>query len=733
MNNRLFGLGCGLIVAAAVLMAPLLSPRANQRADYNTQSETPSNSGNAQLDEVLVAQCGSACTAADNGLGTVDLPAPCSYLAPGDAMYMINGLPLGSQVECDPEICCYLNILRSPGGVLGGEIQTFDGKLSLMMSGTGALAGYTRSLSINIQSETHSGPRTPATSPQSFPADWQRLQGQLTPGDPDFDLLRITAGSAFGMPSPGHTTLRSMGGGNWAVESFFDIEYRIDFIGAPGGPFGGMSGSTTGTIRMSQGGNLWQPGDRHKMHFPQLPDESGWDVRSTQPVVLGDDWRCSETGWVKDIHFWGSWLHGVQGQIISFNVKILSDIPAGPVQPFSHPGDLLWERDVTNFDCTSITTPLTAEGWYETNTGFFAHPDHIEYFQYDITLAQPDWFHQTIGTIYWLCITAKIEDTVTTQWGWKSSVEHFNDDAVWAVTTATGVPCNAPDNGGGTVDLPADCPYGSNETMNIINGLPPGTTIESNPQLGNYLNVTRSPGGSLGGEVQQGNAMLKLAMSGTGGLLGYNRLINMQMNFETHTAPRTPGTSPQSFAADMFTLQGQIAGDPDFDLLRITAGTGFSMPSPGHTTLTSIGGGSWAVESFFDIEYRIDFIGAPGGPLAGRSGSTTATIRIKQGGAVPFSWLDIHEPPGFTQSLDLAFVITGSCCVGIRGDCNNDGADANILDLTFLVDRIFRGGPPAVCAGEADVNGDGASSNILDLTYLVDRIFRGGPPPGPCL
>jgi hypothetical protein len=79
------------------------------------------------------------------------------------------------------------------------------------------------------------------------------IQGQLPPGDPDFDLLRITAGSSFGMPSPGHTTLTQLPGSNWSVDSFFDITYRIDFIGAPGGPFGGMSGSTTGTIRMQCG------------------------------------------------------------------------------------------------------------------------------------------------------------------------------------------------------------------------------------------------------------------------------------------------------------------------------------------------------------------------------------------------------------------------------------------------------------------------------------------------
>ncbi len=74
-----------------------------------------------------------------------------------------------------------------------------------------------------------------------------------------------------------------------------------------------------------------------------------------------------------------------------------------------------------------------------------------------------------------------------------------------------------------------------------------------------------------------------------------------------------------------------------------------------------------------------------------------------------------------------------TCCFDNLGDVNDDGTDANILDLTYLVDRIFRGGPPAYCDGEADLNGDSSAANILDLTFLVDRIFRGGPAPGPCL
>jgi len=73
------------------------------------------------------------------------------------------------------------------------------------------------------------------------------------------------------------------------------------------------------------------------------------------------------------------------------------------------------------------------------------------------------------------------------------------------------------------------------------------------------------------------------------------------------------------------------------------------------------------------------------------------------------------------------------CCVGISGDVNGDGPDANILDLTHIVDFIFRGsGDSGGCPNESDVNSDGDSSDILDLTYLVDVIFRGGPVPPAC-
>ena len=93
---------------------------------------------------------------------------------------------------------------------------------------------------------------------------------------------------------------------------------------------------------------------------------------------------------------------------------------------------------------------------------------------------------------------------------------------------------------------------------------------------------------------------------------------------------------------------------------------------------------------------------------------------------------DLAVANAFSDNVSVLMNLGPPCCVGNRGDLNGDGDDANILDLTFAVDRIFRGGPASVCPEEADINADGTPHDILDLTFLVDRIFRGGPAPGGC-
>jgi hypothetical protein len=179
----------------------------------------------------------------------------------------------------------------------------------------------------------------------------------------------------------------------------------------------------------------WEPGQPHKMHYPQLPNPAGWDVNATQPVVLADDWQCSETGWVKDIHFWGSWLHGMDGQVVQFVLSIHEDIPANPPSiPYSRPGATLWEKEIPAIAPTVIVRgPFSGpEGWYDPMSGLVLPNDHETYYQYNVFLPDSLWFWQKEGKIYWLNISAIVVGPVGVQWGWKSTLNHWNDDGVWA-------------------------------------------------------------------------------------------------------------------------------------------------------------------------------------------------------------------------------------------------------------------------------------------------------------
>lgn len=165
----------------------------------------------------------------------------------------------------------------------------------------------------------------------------------------------------------------------------------------------------------------WDPDDGHKMHFPQMPDPNGWDVHATAPIELADDWRCSETGYVKDIHFWGSWLGDDKGVITSFNIAIYTNNPGPP----SKPKDLKWEREIV--DWVERDPDYGDQGWYWPENDEYLYHDHQLYYQYNVFLEEP-WFLQEEGTIYWLVISANVARGT---WGWKSSKNHYMDDAVW--------------------------------------------------------------------------------------------------------------------------------------------------------------------------------------------------------------------------------------------------------------------------------------------------------------
>jgi hypothetical protein len=180
----------------------------------------------------------------------------------------------------------------------------------------------------------------------------------------------------------------------------------------------------------------WAQGDPYKMHYPQLPDASptGWDVLSSGKCAdslcrVADDFRCTETGWVKDIHFWGSWKGNMVGQISHFRLEVFKDVPG---LPFSKPGQRLWWYDAPISDIHIETLSAPAEGWWDPCGGVTLPNNHQAYYQYNVTIPQARWFCQEYGQIYWLGVYACVADTAT-KWGWKTSrlADHFMDDGVY--------------------------------------------------------------------------------------------------------------------------------------------------------------------------------------------------------------------------------------------------------------------------------------------------------------
>jgi len=65
---------------------------------------------------------------------------------------------------------------------------------------------------------------------------------------------------------------------------------------------------------------------------------------------------------------------------------------------------------------------------------------------------------------------------------------------------------------------------------------------------------------------------------------------------------------------------------------------------------------------------------------------------------------------------------------GIAGDvdCN---CNYNLLDITYLVNYLYKGGPAPTCEMGYDINADGAC-NVLDISHIVNYLYKGGVPPG---
>ena len=177
----------------------------------------------------------------------------------------------------------------------------------------------------------------------------------------------------------------------------------------------------------------WNEGDYHKMHFPQLPDPTGLDVNFSfrdedNATTVADDFQCSATGPILDIHLWVSWRHedipvDIMKAIDIININIFKDAGGAP-------GAWQWGYN-TRGNYVYVPAGQGPQGWLDP-PALPIVSDHYQYFQINIDIPADVAFEQTEGEIYWLALTAAIHrDNANEAVGWKTSLQQFGSPAMF--------------------------------------------------------------------------------------------------------------------------------------------------------------------------------------------------------------------------------------------------------------------------------------------------------------
>ena len=190
----------------------------------------------------------------------------------------------------------------------------------------------------------------------------------------------------------------------------------------------------------------WDPEQASK--WVQFPDLSpmGIDVNATGSAtgggyILADDFLCDTHGPITDIHIWGSWLYDElpgdppDPNNVTFTLSIHEDIPSnGSPTGYSMPGEVKWVRTFYPGEFTArIWASGIEEGWMNPPEEYF-FPADWTCWQYNFFIDEAEAFIQEGTTdepiVYWLDVQA-IPNDLSTRFGWKTSLDHWNDDAVW--------------------------------------------------------------------------------------------------------------------------------------------------------------------------------------------------------------------------------------------------------------------------------------------------------------
>ena len=176
------------------------------------------------------------------------------------------------------------------------------------------------------------------------------------------------------------------------------------------------------------------------IQHPDL-DVTGIDVECTEPLILADDFECTESGRIIQVMIWGSWLDDYipfneDAGLIDFTLSFHEDIPADESPTgYSMPADPVWWRDFVPGEFSyGVYASNLEEGWMYPPDSSYIWPADFTcwYYKFDIPVEEAFFQRGSANAprVYWLDVQARPHD-VDAKFGWKTSLEHWNDDAVW--------------------------------------------------------------------------------------------------------------------------------------------------------------------------------------------------------------------------------------------------------------------------------------------------------------
>ena len=186
----------------------------------------------------------------------------------------------------------------------------------------------------------------------------------------------------------------------------------------------------------------WPNTNATKYYQPPDLGSNSYNILAAQPpsspvgggqgIMLADDFPCTQTGFITDIHIWASWLQDSASNTIPdipITLGFWTDVPASSNGP-SHPGSNLWTQTFLPGGATpghykKVPGPWAPSLFWNPDpfpAGFIMGNDNLVW-QYNFYPdPQQSLFQQTgtaaLPTNYWLSVTT---GTNTATFGWRTS------------------------------------------------------------------------------------------------------------------------------------------------------------------------------------------------------------------------------------------------------------------------------------------------------------------------